>query len=110
MQNTTYVLLVMFTACACNFFTRALPFLLFSGKEKLPSFVDYLGKYLPPCVMAVLMVYCLKSISFAALSGFVPYIVSVAAVVLLHLWKRNNMISIIGGTAIYMVFVQIIFA
>ena len=109
MTNTTYVIAVMLTACVCNFFTRALPFLLFSKSEELPRFIQYLGKDLPPCVMAVLVVYCLKGISFTAMAGFMPMLIAVVAVVLLHLWKRNNIISIAGGTILYMILVQVVF-
>lgn len=109
MTNTTYVIAVMLTACVCNFFTRAFPFLLFSKSEELPGFIQYLGKYLPPCVMAVLVVYCLKGISFTAMAGFMPMLIAVVAVVLLHLWKRNNIISIAGGTILYMILVQVVF-
>ena len=109
MSNTGYVIAVMITACLCNFFTRAFPFLLFSKNDELPGIVQYLGKYLPPCVMAILVVYCLRGITFTAVSGFAPLIISTVAVVLLHLWKRNNLISIAGGTVLYMVLVQVIF-
>jgi len=109
MNNYGYVIAVMLTACICNFFTRAVPFVLFSGREELPSFAQYLGKYLPPCVMAVLVIYCIRSISFFALSGFAPMIISIIAVILLHLWKRSNLISIGGGTVLYMLLVQVVF-
>ena len=110
MSNNAYVIAVMFTACLCNFFSRVFPFLLFSKSDKLPRSIQYLGKYLPPCVMAVLVVYCIKNITFTSLSGFMPMLISIVAVVLLHLWKRNNIISIAGGTVLYMVLVQIVFA
>ena len=109
MSNSMYVIAVMLTACVCNFLTRAFPFMLFSKSDELPGFIQYLGKNLPPCVMAVLVIYCLKGISFSALAGFVPMLVSVVAVVLLHIWKRNNIISIVGGTALYMLLVQVVF-
>ena len=109
MSNNMYVIAVMLTACVCNFLTRAFPFLLFSKSDELPGIVQYLGKYLPPCVMAVLVVYCMKSISFTALAGFMPMLIAVVAVVVLHLWKRNNIISIAGGTILYMLLVQVVF-
>ena len=109
MNSSAYVIAVMLTACVCNFLTRAFPFMLFSKRSELPEFIQYLGKYLPPCVMAVLVVYCLKSITFTALAGFAPMLISVVAVVLLHIWKRNNIISIAGGTVLYMLLVQVVF-
>ena len=109
MNDNGYVIAVMLTACVCNFFTRIFPFLLFSKNDELPGLVQYLGKYLPPCVMAVLVVYCLKGISFTAIAGFAPMVISVIAVILLHLWKRNNLICIAGGTVLYMLLVQVVF-
>ena len=109
MNSSAYVIAVMFTACVCNFLTRAFPFMLFSKSNELPEFIQYLGKYLPPCVMAVLVVYCLKGITFTTLAGFAPMLIAVVAVVLLHIWKRNNIISIAGGTVLYMLLVQVVF-
>lgn len=94
---------------ACTFFTRILPFLLFAGKEKLPSIVVYLGKVLPGTVMAILVIYCLKDISFASVNGFAPQILACIIVALLHLWKHNNLLSIGGGTVIYMLLIQFVF-
>lgn len=109
MTSPMYLVLIIAVAARCNFFTRAFPFLLFSGGDKLPSSVEYLGKYLPPCVMMVLVVYCLKGMTFASLGGFLPEIIAVVLVVMLHLWKRNNLISIAGGTIIYMFLIQVVF-
>lgn len=96
--------------------TRALPFLLFDRGETPPKVILYLGRVLPPAVIAMLIVYCLRSLSFslaldmAALAFWAPQVIAVAAVVALHLWKRNNLLSIFGGTILYMVLVQTVFA
>ncbi len=87
---------------------RFLPFLIFSGRET-PKFIAYLGKVLPFAVMGMLCVYCLRNISFAAMPFGLPEAISVLIVVLLHLWKRNTLLSIIGGTAVYMLLVQTVF-
>lgn len=108
-----------------TFLTRALPFLLFDRKGSPPKLVLYLGRVLPPAVIAMLIVYCLRSIDFsatlAALSGgtgqgvlqaaagWAPQLIAAAAVVLLHIWKKNNLLSIFGGTILYMVLVQAVF-
>lgn len=92
-----------------TFLTRALPFLLFGRGNRVPRVVLYLGKYLPPAVIAMLIVYCLRGVSFAAASGWLPSLIAVAAVVALHLWKKNNLLSILGGTVLYMVLVQLVF-
>lgn len=92
-----------------TFLTRALPFLLFGRGSKVPRVVLYLGRYLPPAVIAMLIVYCLRSVTFTAPSGWLPSLIAAAAVVALHLWKRNNLLSILGGTVLYMVLVQVVF-
>lgn len=81
-----------------TFLTRALPFLLFDRGESPPKLVLYLGRVLPPAIIAMLIVYCLRGVSFAAPGGWVPQLVSVAAVVILHLWRSNTLLSIFGGT------------
>ena len=89
--------------------TRALPFLLFDRGERPPKVILYLGKVLPPAVIAMLIVYCLRGTNFTNLSGWLPQLLACSAVVLLHSWKRNNLLSIFGGTAIYMALVQFVF-
>ena len=85
-----------------------LPFALFST-GKTPRAVSYLGKVLPPAVIAMLVVYCLKDMSFASAGSFVPQIIASAAVVLMQLWKKNTILSIVAGTAVYMILVQLVF-
>ena len=89
--------------------TRWLPFWLFPEKKEPPAIVTYLGRVLPPAIIAMLIVYCLKGVTFAALGGWVPAAVSCVVVVLLHLWKGNDLLSIFGGTVLYMVMVQGVF-
>jgi len=93
-----------------TFLTRAIPFLLFDRGESPPKLVLYLGRVLPPAIIAMLVVYCLRDLSFAAPAGWLPQAISVAAVVLLHLWKHNNLLSIFGGTILYMVLIQAVFS
>ena len=88
---------------------RFLPFFIFRGNRTTPKYVEYLGKVLPYAIMGMLVVYCLKGISFTALENWVPYLVASATVVLLHLWKRNTLLSIISGTVCYMLLVQAVF-
>ena len=94
---------------AVTFLTRFLPFLLFDRGESPPRIVLYLGRVLPPAVIAMLIIYCLRGVSFASPAGWVPQLVCVAVVVALHLWKHNNLLSIFGGTVLYMVLVQTVF-
>ena len=92
-----------------TFLTRALPFLLFDRGESPPKLVLYLGRVLPPAIIAMLIVYCLRGVSFSTPGGWVPQLLCVAVVVALHLWKHNNLLSIFGGTVLYMVLVQAVF-
>lgn len=88
---------------------RFLPFLIFSGRRQTPAYISYLGKVLPFAIMGMLVIYCLRNISFSAMSFGIPEILGCGTVVLLHLWKRNTLLSIAGGTVFYMVLVQMIF-
>ena len=95
---------------AATMLTRFLPFVVFSSKDQQPpEVVRYLGRVLPPAIMAMLIVYCLKGVSFATPAGWVPALLSCGAVVLLHLWKGNDLLSIFGGTILYMALVQGVF-
>lgn len=92
-----------------TFLTRAIPFLLFGRGGQPPGWVLYLGRVLPPAIIAMLIVYCLRDISFAAVGGWLPYLVSGGLVVLLQWRFRNNLVSIFSGTILYMVLVQAVF-
>ena len=88
---------------------RFLPFMVFNGSRKVPPVINKLGKTLPFAIMGMLVVYCLKEISFTAISGFIPMVVSCVVVGVLYLWKRNTLLSIISGTVCYMFLVQGVF-
>ena len=89
---------------------RFLPFLVFPDGKKRPRIITYLGTVLPYGVMVMLVIYCLKGVSLLAWPHGLPELLAILAVVGLHLWKKNTLLSIFGGTAIYMVLVQLIFA
>lgn len=108
--TTTQAIASIAVMAGVTFLTRYIPFLLFdSGKKQVPRIVLYLGRVLPPAIMAMLIVYCLKGVSFATPAGWVPALLSCGAVVLLHLWKGNDLLSIFGGTILYMALVQGVF-
>ena len=88
---------------------RFLPFVIFNGSKKTPKIIEKLGRILPPAIMGMLVVYCLKGIRFNGVSGFLPTLIACTVVTLLYVWKRNTLISIICGTVCYMVLVQIVF-
>ena len=93
----------------CTLFTRALPFWMFGGKKELPQTVKYLGNVLPPAIMVILVIYCLKSVNIFTGNRGLPEFISIGLVVLLHLWKKNTLLSIGGGTVCYMLLVQLVF-
>ena len=89
--------------------TRALPFMVFSSKNPTPKYIRYLGKALPAAIFAMLVVYCLKSTPILAAPHGLPELISILAVVLIHLWRKNTMLSIAVGTVCYMLLVQLVF-
>lgn len=90
--------------------TRFLPFLLFPDNRKTPKYILYLGKVLPFAVIGLLIVYCLKSVSVLSAPYGIPETIAIGCIVLIHLWKENTLLSIGGGTILYMVLVQSVFA
>ena len=101
-------ILIIAVCVLCTQLERALPFLVFRGRE-VPGAVRYLGRVLPMAVMATLVVYCLRETVFTSPAGFLPQLIALAVVVGLHLWRRSALVSIVGGTAVYMVLIQAVF-
>lgn len=89
--------------------TRFLPFLIFGRGKETPDIIVYLGKVLPYAIMGMLVVYCLKDVNFLAFSHGIPELLGCVAVAVLHIWKRNTLLSIGVGTVFYMLLVQFIF-
>ena len=106
MNNTVHVALVIGVIALVRALLRFLPFLVFNGRRPIPEVIRYLGSVLPYSVIAMLVVYCLKGVSFGTNSGWLAPAISVAAVVLLHIWKRNTLLSIVGGTICYMLLIR----
>ena len=88
--------------------TRFLPFLVFSPKKPTPRFVQYLGKALPCAIFGMLIIYCLKNVDMLSGSHGMPELIAIAVTVGLHLWRRQMLLSIAGGTLCYMLFVQLV--
>ena len=103
------MLVVILIAAACTFFTRVVPFLLFNGKKPIPPIVRYLGEVLPPAVIALLVVYCVRNVDWLNAPHGMPELLCIAVTAMLHIWKRNNLLSIGVGTALYMFLVQAVF-
>jgi branched-subunit amino acid transport protein AzlD len=86
---------------------RFLPFLVF--KKETPPYISYLGKVLPPAIIGMLVIYCLKDVTPTVSPYGIPELIAAACVVILQVWKRNSLISILTGTVIYMILVQMVF-
>lgn len=106
--DVTRTLLIIAICAACTLLERALPFLIFRGRS-VPKVIAYLGGVLPMAIMMTLVIYCIKDISFAAVSGWAPYAIAVAFTAGLHFWLKNALVSIAGGTILHMVLVQLVF-
>ncbi len=89
--------------------TRALPFLAFPAGKPTPKYISYIGKVLPSAVFGMLVVYCLKNVNILGGSHGLPELIAIGIVVALHLWKRQMLLSIAGGTVAYMLLVQFVF-
>lgn len=110
-QREIYAALVILIMAGVTFALRLAPFLAFGHRKEggVPKWVTYLGNYLPPAVIALLVVYCLRSIDLFSASHGLPELLCVAVCALLHLWHRNELLSIFGSTALYMLLVQVVF-
>ena len=109
MTSGLYTLIMILIIAFVTALLRFLPFFLFRSDRPMPDFMIYLGRVLPYSIMAMLVVYCLKGISFRKDPFGLPELISVAVVAVLHVWKKNTLFSIICGTICYMVLVQFVF-
>ncbi len=110
MNYTTPQLIVFFAMVTLGtVLTRTLPFLLFPEKREIPRYVKYLADVLPFTIIGMLVVYCLKDISFTQSPHAIPEAISIAVIAVLHIWKKNTLLSIGGGALLYMLFVQVVF-
>lgn len=101
--------LIILCVALTTFSTRVLPFLVFPKGKEIPKTIRYLGKVLTPAIIGMLVVYCLKGMSVLSAPYGIPELGSVLVVALLHIWKRNNFLSIGVGTVLYMFLIQVVF-
>jgi len=106
MSNKEIILIILILAISVQL-TRVLPFIIFRNKKDLPKAISYLGKMLPAAVMGLLCVYCFKDYDYHSVAEVLPALISVAAVVLVHFLKKNTIISIVVGTALYMILIRV---
>ncbi len=107
--TTTQAFIIVCMVTLGTVITRFLPFLLFQGAKSNNVFMKYLGKVLPYSAIGLLVVYCLKDISFFSMNGWIPEAIAILCIVILHAWKNNVLLSIGVGTAVYMLLVQTVF-
>lgn len=111
--SVTQVLIAIPLMALIVYATRAFPFVLFSRTDP-PRILRFIERYIPPMVMAILVIYCLKDVSVTIVpqqgvpyySGYLSalkYVLAIAFVAVVHIWKRNSLISIFGGTALFMI-------
>ncbi|MBQ9167094.1 MAG: branched-chain amino acid transporter permease [Oscillospiraceae bacterium] len=108
-MNDTHAILMIVIMSAVTVLLRFLPFWIFGSNRKTPAIITYLGKVLPYAIMGMLVVFCLKNVSLAEAPHGIPELIACALVVVLHVWKRNTLLSIVGGTICYMLLVQLVF-
>ena len=109
MNQTIHAVLLVGVMSAGTILLRFLPFLLFPPGKKTPAFVTYLGKVLPFAMIGLLVVYCLTDVSDFSGSPGLPELIAMAVVVVLHVWRRNTLLSVASGTICYMLLVQFVF-
>ena len=107
-MSTLDSIIIVAVVAGVTFLTRFLPFALFGKQDRPSAILSDLNRLLPSAIIAVLVIYCLQGIDFARMSSFTPQMAAVTLVALLHIWKRNNLLSIGLGTACYMIMVQVI--
>ena len=106
-MNSMHVAALVAAMSVMTILTRFLPFIVF--RKNTPRYITYLGKVLPPAIIGMLVIYCLKDVSLLAKPFGIPELIAAACVVGLQVWKRNSLISILTGTVLYMVLVQMVF-
>ena len=109
MSPTLTGILVILVTVLATVLTRFLPFVVFGTKRPIPEPIRYLGGILPSAIMATLVIYCLKDVSLLSGNHGLPQLIAVAVTALLHIVKRNTLLSIAGGTAVYMLLIHFVF-
>ena len=107
---TTQSIITIVAVVLGTMVTRFLPFLIFPAGKPTPNYIQYLGKVLPAAVFGMIVIYCLRNVSVFTGSHGIPELLAIAVTAGLHLWRRQILLSIAGGTICYMILVQMVFA
>lgn len=108
-MSITQQLITISMVVIATMLTRFLPFMFFPADKETPAYIKYLGKVLPSAVFGMLVIYCLKNVSLFVPSYGIPEIIGISVTIALHIWKKQMLISIAGGTIIYMALIQFVF-
>ncbi len=108
-MGTTQKIIIIAVVSLGTLLTRFVPFLLFPPGKPTRKYIQYLGRVLPSAVFGLLVIYCLKNVSIFSGSRGIPELLALAVTVGLHLWKKQMLLSIAGGTIFYMLLVQFVF-
>jgi branched-subunit amino acid transport protein AzlD len=108
-MNITQQIITVSMVVLGTMLTRFLPFIIFPPGKVTPKYVQYLGKVLPSAVIGLLVIYCFKNVNVLSGTHGIPEFISVIVVAFLHLWKKMMLLSIAGGTIVYMILVQFVF-
>lgn len=106
--STRETIIFIAVAALCTFATRAIPFLAF-GKREVPKIVKYLGEILPPAIIGILIIYCLKDFYNLNFNTILPQLIGVGLTAIMHIWKKNVLLSISVGTIAYMLLIHFVF-
>lgn len=108
-ENVLHAILTIAVSAAVTVALRFLPFLIFGSGKKMPAIIVQLGKVLPFAIIGMLVVYCLKDVQPLVYPYGIPELLGCAIVAALHVWKRNTLLSIGGGSLCYMLMIQFLF-
>ena len=115
MIPTSKLIVIILVAGVCTFATRVIPFAIFGNRE-IPKIIKYLGDILPPAIIGILIVYCIKGSYLGGLGTFMidfnsllPQLIGIAITAVIHLWRKNTLLSISVGTISYMLLIHFVF-
>jgi len=108
MPTATYLLLSILIMGAITYGLRLAPFVLFKSSDKTPAIIHYLGKAMPSAIITMLILYSIRYVDFTKFPSGIPESIGIFTVVTLHLWKRQYILSILGGTICYMTLLRLI--
>ncbi|WP_077605214.1 branched-chain amino acid transporter permease [Oceanobacillus sojae] len=108
-MTITQQIIIIASVVIGTLLTRFLPFMIFKADKPTPKYIKYLGYVLPPAVFGLLVVYSLKDVTLTSLEGFLPELLAIGLIIVLHYWRRSMLLSIAGGTVFYMFLVQGVF-